>query len=224
MLPRSWSEEVLSGFIVFEGLDGAGTTTQARRLADLLSRTGPAEFTCEPTGFATGALIRNLLHGPEYAQPETLALLFAADRHEHLHRPEQGIRALLSKGTKVVCDRYLFSSLAYQGSMADFDFVAGLNAPFPLPEHLVFIDTPLKEAFRRMEGRGSRDSLEQMDVQEQVAPRYRAVIKEFYRTNAVRTGAMRITEIDGSRSPDDVFTEVCSAVLHQTEGAADTQR
>jgi dTMP kinase len=223
VLPRSRSHEVLPGFIVFEGLDGAGTTTQAHRLVERLSRYTPAEFTCEPTGFATGALIRTLLHGPEYAQPETLALLFAADRHEHLYRPEQGIRALLAAGKTVVCDRYLFSSLAYQGSLTDFEFVARLNAPFPLPEHLIFIDTPLNEAFRRMEGRGNRDTLEQMDVQEQVAPRYRAVIREFRETDEVRSGAMKITEIDGSRPPDDVFREVCSAVLYRGRSIADTQ-
>ncbi|TVR66043.1 MAG: dTMP kinase [Spirochaetaceae bacterium] len=211
--------EVLPGFIVFEGLDGAGTTTQARALADHLGRSGSAEFTFEPTSFATGRVIRTLLKGPEFARWETLALLFAADRNEHLNRPGTGIRARLDAGFTVVSDRYLFSSLAYQGAFADPRFVEQLNASFPLPRHLFFIDTPLDEAHRRIAKRlhmdpEGGDSLEVRSVQSQVAPRYREVIDSFARGPEARAGLMSVHHIDGSRSAEDVFRAILEALRH----------
>jgi dTMP kinase len=201
MLTLSWDLPVLPGFIVFEGLDGAGTTTQARRLADHLSKTGtPAEFTCEPTDFLTGRTIRRLLEGPEHVEAWTLALLFAADRYEHLERPETGIRARLAAGKTVVSDRYLFSSIAYQGSFVDSAAVERINGAFPLPEYLVFVDTPRSEATRRMATRKNRDILEQDAVQERVAARYRGVVEAF----AERT-AVKVVSVDGGAAPDAVF-------------------
>lgn len=211
--------EVLPGFIVFEGVDGSGTTTQARRLVDYLNGTADvtAEFTFEPTDFATGKVIRTLLKGPEFAQWETLALLFAADRNEHLERPDSGIRARLAAGYTVVSDRYLFSSLAYQGAFADPDLVDRLNASFPLPQHCFFIDTPLDEAYRRMRSRrrntvDTGDSLEESPVQERVARRYRTVIDRFSRAPEARSGAMQIHRIDGSPSEDQVFQAIVDAL------------
>ncbi|POQ98246.1 hypothetical protein AU468_14135 [Alkalispirochaeta sphaeroplastigenens] len=208
----SWSEDVWPGFIVFEGLDGAGTTTQARRLTQYLARQGSAEFTCEPTDFATGTLIRSLLKGPEYVRPETLALLFAADRHEHLYRPDCGIRDRLAAGAMVVCDRYLFSSLAYQGSLAQPGFAEELNRNFPLPQHLFFIDTSLDEAHRRTGLRQERDSLETREIQEQVALRYRQVVDDFSLLPAVRRGEMKIHILSGDPGEEDIFGEVRAAL------------
>ena len=155
MLTLTWDNPILPGFVVFEGLDGAGTTTQAHRLVTCLrSRGVAAEFTCEPTDYLTGRTIRALLTGPERATPWTLAMLFAADRHEHLERPESGILARLATGATVISDRYLFSSIAYQGAFCDGAAVERLNGAFPLPEHLVFVDTPQDEASRRLAHRG----------------------------------------------------------------------
>jgi dTMP kinase len=208
MLTLSWDVPVLPGFIVFEGLDGAGTTTQARRLADHLCAAGtPAEFTCEPTDFLTGRTIRRLLDGPEHVEAWTLALLFAADRHEHLERPRTGIRARLDDGIVVVSDRYLFSSIAYQGSFVDSAGVERLNGRFPLPEYLVFVDTPRSEATRRMASRKTRDILEQDAVQERVAARYRGVVDAF----AERT-AVHVVTVDGNAAPDEVFAAILSGL------------
>lgn len=134
MLTHTWDSAPLQGFIVFEGLDGAGTTTQARRIVDWINATGtPAEFTWEPTDMPTGRLIRDVLSDAGPVEPWTLALLFAADRHEHVYRPNSGILARLSRGIRVVSDRYLFSSLAYQGAYAQATAVEALNSGFPLP-------------------------------------------------------------------------------------------
>lgn len=199
MLRLTWDSTPLANFIVFEGLDGAGTTTQARRLATTLTAT----FTCEPTDMATGALIRSLINQPQPVDPWTLALLFAADRHEHIHSPETGINALLAAGGTVVCDRYLFSSLAYQGSYAPAESVEWLNSTFPLPEHLIFIDTPRAEAERRMSARSQRDSLEDAAVQERVELRYREIISWFDRHSAVT-----VHWIDGAADTETIAAEL----------------
>ncbi|MFW5826881.1 MAG: dTMP kinase [Alkalispirochaeta sp.] len=208
MLTLNWNASILPGFIVFEGLDGAGTTTQARELVRFLTDRGTrAEFTCEPTDYLTGVTIRRLLTGPEFAQPWTLALLFAADRHEHLERPETGIRARCREGVTVVSDRYLFSSIAYQGAFVESAAVERLNHGFPLPEHLIFIDTPQDEASRRLAERGPRDTLEQTDVQVRVAKRYRGVIDAF-----ADQSDMMVHTIDGTRTREQVFRDILQAL------------
>lgn len=205
MLTLPWDNPVLPGFIVFEGLDGSGTTTQARQLCDHLNKraTGTdakAIWTCEPTNLPTGKTIRGLLTGPEDVHPWTLALLFAADRNEHLTRMPGGIRDLLDAGKLVVSDRYLFSSLAYQGAYASFSDVESLNCQFPLPEHLIFIDTPRDTAKGRMRDRASRDRLEQDDVQARVETMYREIIADFE-----RAGLVAVHRFDGS-APVDVIS------------------
>ncbi len=208
MLTLNWNASILPGFIVFEGLDGAGTTTQARELVRFLTDTGTrAEFTCEPTDYLTGTTIRRLLVGPEFVQPWTLALLFAADRHEHLERPETGIRARCREGVTVVSDRYLFSSIAYQGAFVESAAVERLNHGFPLPQHLIFIDTPQDEASRRLAGRGARDTLEQNEVQVRVAARYRTVVDAF-----AHQSEMLVHTIDGTQTREQVFRDILQAL------------
>jgi dTMP kinase len=99
-------------FVTFEGLDGSGKTTQARLLAESLSKEREVVATREPGGTPLGEQIREvLLHG-EDVSPWAEAALFAAARAELV---EQVIRPALERGAAVVCDRYLDSSLAYQG-------------------------------------------------------------------------------------------------------------
>lgn len=108
-------------FIVLEGLDGAGTTTQTERLASLLRSEGHDVVTTrEPSDGPVGTMLRQALTGrlglPQGRGPlaqETLALLFAADRTDHLHAR---ILPALEQGKVVLCDRYVLSSLAYQGA------------------------------------------------------------------------------------------------------------
>lgn len=215
MLNLHWDNPILPGFIVFEGLDGAGTTTQAQRLVDHLTATGrEAVFTWEPTDFRTGMAIRDLIVGPEHAEPWTLALLFAADRYEHLNRPEYGIRALLDRGVTVVSDRYLFSSIAYQGALCDAAAVERINHQFPLPEHVVFVDTPLDEAGRRLSQRPQRDQLEQAPIQQRVAARYRGVMDAF-----AAHSATQVHPVNGEQDPEQVFREIVAALGLDPVGA-----
>ena len=121
----------LALLIVLEGLDGAGTTTQARMLVDHLRSSGQrAHLTGEPSAGPIGRLIREMLAG-QHALPEgsisqsTFGLLFAADRLDHIQRE---VHPQLASGATVVSDRWYHSSLAYQGTGADLDWITALNA------------------------------------------------------------------------------------------------
>ena len=120
-------------FIVFEGIDGAGKTTQINLLADKLRAAGLDPYvTAEPTGMETGRAIRRVLSGSVPKTPTQVAAMFVQDRIDHNVDPEQGIETYLAKGKAVICDRYYYSSLAYQGSLTDFDWANPCRANSPL--------------------------------------------------------------------------------------------
>ncbi|MCG8553602.1 MAG: dTMP kinase, partial [Desulfobacterales bacterium] len=115
-------------FVVFEGIDGSGKTTQVQLLCKRLASTGAQFFaTCEPTDGPVGRLIRRMLSGDLHADQRTIASLFAADRTEHLMDPETGIRQMVDNGVTVVCDRYYFSSYAYHSQYMDMEWVIQAN-------------------------------------------------------------------------------------------------
>ncbi len=160
-------------FLVFEGIDGAGTTSQQRWLCEqLIARGRAVHKTAEPTGNPVGRLIREVLRG-EHApfSAHALALLFAADRADHLARE---IEPALAAGKVVVCDRYVLSSLAYQ-TMAGVptDLVAHANAPFRTPDLTIYFDLPVEVAAKRRAQRGqAQEIFEVDDFQRGVAERY----------------------------------------------------
>jgi len=139
-------------FIVLEGLDGAGTTTQGQILRDRLQDLGLAvELTKEPTDSALGVIARSFTDGRIHLEPETVALTFAADRIEHTVE----IRALLATGTWVISDRYVASSLSYQTSQGlPFEWVRTLNSRAMEPDATVFVDTSVATCVERLEARG----------------------------------------------------------------------
>lgn len=119
-------------FIVFEGLDGSGKGTQISMLAKRLESEGAKlAITAEPTQFATGGLVRDALGGLTRRTQSELAGLFLADRIAHCSNPVSGIGALLKDGCTVICDRYYYSSFAYQGMDTDLKWVmdSNLNCP-----------------------------------------------------------------------------------------------
>ena len=156
----------MARFIVVEGIDGSGTTTQARALVRALEARGePAEFDCEPTDRPVGRVLRDLLSGSlESADDETsdrrlFAYLFAADRHDHLENAESGIKRRLAAGINVVCARYVLSSLAYEGEGRDeLAFVEQLNRDFPFPDLTLYLDCPVTVSLNRI--RSTRPSVD----------------------------------------------------------------
>jgi len=166
----SASQTVLKRFIVLEGGDGSGTTTQLKRIGDALKLAGVQHWiTAEPTDRPEGILIRRVLSGELKRDPGTLARLFAADRNEHL-RGEDGIFERLERGEAVICDRYVLSSLAYQGVACGPELPALLNSGFPLPELLIYFDIAPEQSIERLNSRESLDIFEKLPFQERVQP------------------------------------------------------
>ncbi len=184
--------EILNSFVVLEGLDGAGTTTQLEmlrgRLADARIR---GHCTCEPTTGPIGVVIRAALKGDPPLEARTLALLFAADRWEHVAAPATGIRDRVAAGEIVVSDRYLFSSLAYQGVAWSFDGVLELHRGFPMPAHLIYLDTPVDVCQARLAARSGRDLYDAAELQRRVAAGYERALE------AAATAGTRIHRVDG---------------------------
>ncbi len=167
-------------FIVFEGLDGSGSTTQARLLARWLADRGIAvESTREPTDGPFGAIVRLALRGRLSLSPEALALAFAADRRDHLvsmasvptpavsggehgrsntvRLAPQGIVPWLEAGRWVVADRYVLSSLAYQyaqkADAAHLEWLKELNRGIVPPDATILISTPSEVCWERLQSR-----------------------------------------------------------------------
>jgi len=163
--------------IVLEGIDGAGTTTQGRRLVRRLRQRGwRTHFTWEPSRGPIGRYIRACLAQTPGPSPERLALLFAADRVDHY---ETEIAPLLDAGAIVVSDRYLLSSLAYQGVEGDARWVAQLNRRAPRADLTILVDVPTSEAARRRRWRGTHpDRYERDAFLDGVAGRYRLLAKQ----------------------------------------------
>lgn len=201
-METTWQGAILDRFVVLEGLDGAGTTTQSGLLAEALQRRGDrCHATREPTGGPIGKLLRSALRGELKMTPCTLALLFAADRSEHLYAPD-GIVATLRAGGYVVCDRYLFSSLVYQSLDCTAAYVAALNARFPLPRHLIFVDTPPEQCQQRVAARQRRELFEELPLQQRLRQRYLAVLRQF------ADHGVTVRRVDGTGSRDAVFARI----------------
>lgn len=157
--------------IAFEGLDGVGKTTQARLLAENLSRFGLAVvLTREPTDGVFGQQIRWLQeHGRQGVTPAAELALFLADRREHV---QQLILPALAAGKIVITDRYFYSSMAYQGALGlDPQDIAAQHAGWaPAPDLIIILELPPPERRRRLQQRlGSRDAFEQDDYLTRVA-------------------------------------------------------
>jgi dTMP kinase len=198
-------------FVVLEGIDGSGTTTQAALASATLRREGFVVLeTGEPSQGPVGALIRQALRGrlglPAQTGPlteETLALLFAADRLDHL---EAEILPALRRGEVVICDRYLLSSLAYQGAACSMDWVEDINSAAAPPDLTIFLDVGLETAARRRAARGDSEELFETDE------RQRRVNRQYAVAVRRREKRERILRIDGNRPLEAVANDVLEAI------------
>lgn len=196
----------MTRLIVLEGLDGAGTTTQGKRLVQHLRDQGfQAHLTREPSNGPIGRLIRELLTGhhaiaDQTIRQSTFGLLFAADRLDHLQRE---VEPQLAAGTTVISDRWYHSSLAYQGTGADRDWIAALNARARRPDLTIFLQVrPEIAAQRRVAAGRVQELFEDLRMQQEVEAGYRATIAE------LTAQGERIEVIDGELPPDAVFQEI----------------
>ncbi len=207
---------VLRNFIVLEGIDGSGTSTQLNMLREN-TKGKQIWFTCEPTTGETGVFLRRMLKGEFSVECRTAAYLFAADRSEHLYGTG-GIMEHLDKGDMVISDRYVFSSMAYQSLECGEQLPFDLNRNFPLPEYLFFFDIDPAISMNRIAGRGVTEIYEKRAFQEKVRDRYRRVFglyeNGFSERQSGRDGAkMAVIRIDAERSPEDLPGEIMCVVF-----------
>lgn len=141
-------------FIVFEGIDGSGKSTQLKLLAERLSAFGvKCRETLEPTFGMIGAPLHDILSGKTCADPRVTAAMFAADRLDHVLNPENGILRDIENGTSVLCDRYYFSSYAYQSVDIPTSWVIEANSLVVStlrPDCTIFIDVSPEVAMERI--------------------------------------------------------------------------
>jgi len=201
--------EILPNFIVFEGGDGSGTTTQLELLGERLKNQGKCTFftTFEPTDGLIGKLIRSALKKEFPVKPQTLALLFAADRNEHLYAPDR-ILERTKRGELVISDRYALSSLVYQGIECGDELPSMLNSGFPAPEITFFLDIDPEIALSRMKDRSSLEIYEYREFQDKVRQKYLSIIE------IQRKSGARIEVIDASKSPS-VISELVWTIIQE---------
>ena len=189
-------------FIGLEGIDGAGTTTQLNRLAEWLTAGGFSVLsTFEPSDGPIGRHIRRILRHEEAAPPDAVALLFAADRVDHLARE---IQPFLARGGVVVCDRFLGSSFAYQGAFSDPAWVREINRMARHPDLTLLLRLRPEVALARIGVRDGarRELFEQRDALERIAAAY----------DAIYPGELPAVVIDAEAAPDAVFAACINAV------------
>jgi dTMP kinase len=193
-------------FVTFEGLDGSGKSTQAELLRERLEADGvEVVATREPGGTELGERIRDLvLHGG-HVTPWAEALLYAASRAQHV---EDVIRPALERGASVVCDRYVDSSVAYQGVARGLGLerVLGLNLDAVgglLPDRTFLLDLPPGEVHARLAGEHDRLEREDAGFYARAAEGYRALATRF---------PERIVVLDGTRPAEEIAEEVHGAL------------
>lgn len=170
-------------FIVFEGCDGGGKSTQLALLASYLESKGEQVFlTREPTDSPFGSLIHSCLTGRISTDERTIAALFAADRLDHIYNSLNGILKKLEEGTTVLCDRFYFSSFAYNGGFAPLEWVIGLNTlamEALTPDLTVYIDLSPEEGMKRVSRRGDRERYETLEKQRLIRENYLSLFERF---------------------------------------------
>lgn len=185
-------------FIVFEGIDKSGKETQAKLLYDYLHKKGiPVTYTEEPTDKnVIGRTIKKWLVGQAtITSGEAITLMYTADRFEHL---KKHILPALKVGKNVICDRYLYSTIAYESSIfgVNKEWIKSLHNEVRKPDVVIFIDIDPEISLKR-ERSTPNDRLEKVDLLQKVRGTYKEMMNE-----------EKFFVINGDRSKEDVFREV----------------
>jgi len=191
-------------FIVFEGVDGSGKSTQIRLISEYLKEKGyEVEFHIEPTEGPIGNLLWNYMRSKSRSfKPETEALLFAADRIEH----GKAIKHALNEGKIVVSDRYIHSSLAYQGAAGvSSDWMKVLNKHALIPDLAILLDIDPSRSLERVSDR-NRTIFEESEYLKKVREEYLRYVNE---------GELKL--VDACRAVEDVHAEVLGLIIKLLE-------
>jgi len=200
-------------FIVLEGIDASGKSTQVELLAAHLEHKGRrVHVTGEPTSGPIGSLIRQAFSGRVPLDDRVIAALFVADRLDHLTNARDGLLSILASGVDVISDRYYLSSVAYHGSDVSKDWILNANAvstDLLKPDLTIYLELPPEQALRRLGQRGGlTDKFEVLDRLATAFSNYE---------NAIDTlrSSERIEVVSALGSPKDVFNSI-KAVIEST--------
>lgn len=198
-------------FIVFEGIDGAGKTTQVNLLAQNLASLGrEVSLSAEPTTLATGKAIRRALSGEEKKSECEMAAMFVLDRIAHNINSEIGIRALTERGIDVISDRYYYSSLAYQGAATDYEWVKVMNINSPeirRPDLCIYLDLLPEQSLERISrGRESLEIYENLEKLTAVRAKFLSVVED------LRRDGESIYVVNAARAAEDIAKEIFEIV------------
>lgn len=195
-------------FIVFEGIDGSGKSTQMDLLSKRILEDGNEVITtCEPTILPSGKFIRDILSANVVLNQATLAALFLADRIEHILHPNDGILDQLKSGNHVISDRYYFSSLAFQSEYVPMQWIANANKickDLLIADFTFYIQVDPHICFERI--KEGRKHLEIFEHPEKLQLTHEKYLEAF---NQYGDGENIIT-VDGNRSKEDIHLEILS--------------
>lgn len=196
-------------FIVLEGIDGSGKSSQTGPLVKRLEELGvPCRETREPTGGPVGSLIRQIFTGRVTADNRVIAALYAADRIDHLVNEVDGLCAAINQGITVVSDRYYFSSYAYHSVDMDMEWVIQANsisAQLLRPTLTVFLDVPVETALERIhQNRFVEEIFDQED-------RLRKTRELYFQAFDQLKNVENVAVVDGVGAPEQVAQRVWAA-------------
>ena len=185
-------------FLVIEGLDGSGKTTQATLLAEKFYKNYNVLLTAEPSRGKIGTFIRECcLYENKRLQTEAEALLFASDRIEHIYSE---VKPALEEGKLVICDRYIYSSLAYQGNAGlSLEWIKTINARALQPDISIFIDVPPEKVIERLQRKKS--VMETLETQTKVREVYLKYVEKG-----------ELVRVDGDQEKEKVATDLFKTV------------
>lgn len=193
-------------FIVFEGIDGAGKSTQVALIKERLEAMGrKVALTAEPTSLESGKALREALSGRVKKSECEMAAMFVLDRIAH-NKAEGGIDDLLDNGFDVISDRYYYSTLAYQGQTTNYAWVKSMNVDCPeirRPDVCIYLDLLPEDSLARISARGeAREIYENLDRLTGVRKAFLSTIEDLKRDRE------NIFVIDASRSPEEIAADV----------------
>ncbi len=198
-------------FIVFEGIDSSGKTTQAELLKKyFITKKEQAVISPEPSSGIIGNLIRQALkqrivfNKDQDLFDQQMAYLFAADRHDHLYNDVDGVFKLIQDNYHVISTRYYFSSLAYNcESIEQYNFIKKLNDRFPNPDLTIYLDIPIEVSLSRLQERSLQEIYETKTKLTKVREQYQQIFAE-YDGNALT--------IDGTQEQQQIHRQIVNRV------------